>query len=527
MKVGAPISCTVEGLDPAHDYDFLAMSYRLVGNKWAGAKYSNVASGTTASEEAEEEGGDDVVTPGPAAVTDLAIGVATGSSVTLEWTQIDDGMGEPARYRVKYASPAIEDWSTATVGCDPRIIGSEIGAPISCTAEGLSPSTAYEFQLMSYRLESDGSWAGAQYSNLTATSTASAADAPSTGIPSTGIWIDRQALMQQPTSGANWQVLLTDAGRSPGSAAIADQDSNHDVYTMAAALVCVRTGQYCTKARQGVVDAIGTEQGGRWLAVGRNLAGYMIAADLLDLRADGSAGSDGTRFEEWAEGWLTKQLPDNVTGEPRGFRPFGGSANAAAQEGLAYAAVAAYLQDEWALQRAWDSFRTAGCDPTAPDRENIYLTKSVADGWTHDDVNPCSINPKGSTKVVPAGSPGAGSTRRLDGSLTGDMRRGGTYQWVPGYTQYPWVGLEGFVPAAVILDRAGYPAFQVADQVVLRTHEYLWHLRSQTGDTRWFDGDRAKELVHLVNVMYGTSFPVNAAVGRGRTVGYTGWTHTR
>jgi hypothetical protein len=31
--------------------------------------------------------------------------------------------------------------------------------------------------------------------------------------------------------------------------------------------------------------------------------------------------------------------------------------------------------------------------------------------------------------------------------------------------------------------------------------------------------------VHLVNVVYRSSFPVNDVTGAGRTVGYTAWTH--
>jgi hypothetical protein len=99
------------------------------------------------------------------------------------------------------------------------------------------------------------------------------------------------------------------------------------------------------------------------------------------------------------------------------------------------------------------------------------------------------------------------------------------FQWNPVYTSYPWVGLEGMIPAAVVLDRAGYPAFDVADRAVLRTHEFLWELRTSTGDTRWFDGTRSREIVHLVNAAYHTSFPVNDVTGGGRTVGYTAWTH--
>jgi hypothetical protein len=105
------------------------------------------------------------------------------------------------------------------------------------------------------------------------------------------------------------------------------------------------------------------------------------------------------------------------------------------------------------------------------------------------------------------------------------MRRGGVFRWKPGYTSYPWVGLEGLIPAAMILDRAGYPAFEVADRAVLRTLDYLWQLRASTGDARWFDGTRSREIVQLVNAVYRTSFPVNDVPGVGRTVGYTAWTH--
>lgn len=351
---------------------------------------------------------------------------------------------------------------------------------------------------------------------------------PTTAAPrarSTGIWIDRAELMQRPTSGAEWEILSRHAALSTGTPDISDQNSHHDVHTLAAALVCVRVGRYCSEARRAVVRAIGTEEGGRWLAVGRNLGAYIIAADLLDLRADGVWQSDGTRVEEWIRGWLTKRLRDNNTPTSRPFGPFHSGANAAAQEGFAYAAVAAYLGDRGALRRAWDAYRTFVCDRNAPDREEIYLDRPVRDDWTHDDEIPCAVNPRGTTREVPRDARGAGTAHRVDGAIVADMRRGGTYRWPPGYTQYPWVGLEGLVPAAVILQRAGYPAFDVADRAVLRAVDYLWFLRTATGDERWFDGVRARQIVHLVNVFYGMSYPVEGATGRGRTVGYTGWTH--
>jgi hypothetical protein len=340
-----------------------------------------------------------------------------------------------------------------------------------------------------------------------------------------GVWISAEEISQLPTSGAAWDALLRDAERDPGVADVSDQNSNHDVYTLAAALVCVRTGQHCAKARDGVVSAIGTEQDGRWLAVGRNLTAYVIAADLLGLRNDGNASSAGSQVEKWIRSFLTMELDHNNSGEPYPFVPFGSGSNASAQEGAAYAAVGAYLGDQDALDRVWDAFRTYACDPGAPDREDINLSQGVRYGWAHDDDRPCAVNPRGTTKQVPSGLAGAGGVYRIDGAIINDMRRGGEYQWEPGYTRYPWVGLEGFVPAALILHRAGYPAFEVADRAVLRTHEYLWYLRTETGNSDWFDGKRASEVVHLVNVAYGTDYLVQGTTGGGRLVGYTDWTH--
>jgi hypothetical protein len=113
----------------------------------------------------------------------------------------------------------------------------------------------------------------------------------------------------------------------------------------------------------------------------------------------------------------------------------------------------------------------------------------------------------------------------VGGAIINDMARGGDLTWPPGTTQYPWVALEGVVPAAVILHRAGYPAFAVADRGVLRAVGYLRDLQLSTGSGSWFQERRSNEIIQLVNVAYGTRFPVDLPTGAGRTVGYTDWTH--
>jgi hypothetical protein len=346
---------------------------------------------------------------------------------------------------------------------------------------------------------------------------------------SSGLWVSADELRLQPMSGAAWTAVLNDANRDPGPANIADQDSHHDTYTLAAAIVAARTGQssYYLKAKKGILDAMGTEfkTGTRWLAAGRNVLAYVIAADLLNLRRDGSANSDGTKVDLWIRGWLTKQLPDNNNGVLRPIRPFGGGSNADAQEGAVFAAVAVWADDPVAITRGWDAFRTYACDPNGPNYEDIDLQTGLQYNWAADPKNPCAVNPLNSTKVVPAGFPGAGTTHRMDGAIINDMRRGGAYQWSPAFTQYPWTGLAGFIPAAVILQRAGYPALQVADKAVLRTVDYLFWLKGSTGLTSWFDGKRGSEVVQLVNHYYGTKYPTRKPVARGHTVAYTDFTH--
>ena len=148
-SIGAPITCTVHGLDGATLYDFQLMSYRLVGGAWKGATYSNIAKAQTGS---------------PYVVSNLTGSGVTSSSIRVQWTQVDDGTGNPARYRVRYAAPPIS-WSSASIACDTTLDGAQIGAPMSCTIDGLAAGTSYDVQLMSYR-EVNGAWVNTELSNV-------------------------------------------------------------------------------------------------------------------------------------------------------------------------------------------------------------------------------------------------------------------------------------------------------------------------------------------------------------------------
>jgi hypothetical protein len=90
----------------------------------------------------------------PGTVTDLAVQTQSTNSVTLAFTDVDDGAGHAATYDVRVARPPIA-WGSATVvtqgTCSTPLAGTTIGARRSCTVEGLSSGTTYDFQLVAYR----------------------------------------------------------------------------------------------------------------------------------------------------------------------------------------------------------------------------------------------------------------------------------------------------------------------------------------------------------------------------------------
>jgi N-acetylneuraminic acid mutarotase len=90
----------------------------------------------------------------PGTVTDLTVAEVTLNSVTLSFTEVNDGLGQPARYVVRYAEPPIA-WGSATTvtegTCATPVFGQGVGARLTCTVLGLAPSATYEFQVAAYR----------------------------------------------------------------------------------------------------------------------------------------------------------------------------------------------------------------------------------------------------------------------------------------------------------------------------------------------------------------------------------------
>jgi hypothetical protein len=343
-----------------------------------------------------------------------------------------------------------------------------------------------------------------------------------------GIWISRAEVRRLPMRGAAWTRLKAAADGSIGEPDIADQDSDNDVLTMAVALVYARTGDetYRRKAADAIESAVGTERGGRTLALGRNLLSYVIAADLIDLRSYDPAGD--ASFRRWLAEVRRAPLGSDAVPDltligtaERSLSNWGG------MTGASRVAIDAYLGDERDLARAakvmkgWLGDRSAYPAIPGPlfgpeDTGRSFRAGGYNDdlSWQADPARPRGVNPKGARK----------EGHSIDGALPDDMRRGGPFQWPPVYTLYPREALSGYVALAELLYRQGYDVYEWEDRALLRATRFLYELGRAFPDEDWWEP--ATPAYWIINERYGTSFPVE--VSRiGRNFGWTAWTHAR
>ena len=90
--------------------------------------------------------------PFPGQVIDLTVVQATSTTLTLNWTEVNDGFGNPSSYTARFRPTTTLAWTDITNGaCGPPIAGSMIGEVLSCTVDGLQAGTVYFFQVRPFR----------------------------------------------------------------------------------------------------------------------------------------------------------------------------------------------------------------------------------------------------------------------------------------------------------------------------------------------------------------------------------------
>ena len=111
------------------------------------------------------------------------------------------------------------------------------------------------------------------------------------------------------------------------------------------------------------------------------------------------------------------------------------------------------------------------------------------------------------------------------GLSSNDQGRGGAWgPWPVPYasgSQYPWVGLEGYMAQAHILERAGYAALTCCDSAPERAVDYQYYLYQVSGDTRWWD--RTYWVQYMTNYLYGANYPIWDIATPGHIFGFTDW----
>lgn len=314
------------------------------------------------------------------------------------------------------------------------------------------------------------------------------------------LWIDRERLRSLPTSGPAWDNLKRAATLPLSLPDLSNQNDPTNVHVLAQALVYARTGE--ERYRHNVIEAcklaIGTEAGGRTLDLGKELAAYVLAADLVELPHEVD-----DRFRQWLRRVVHLRYPSGRTlistheQRPNNWGTFAGASRLA---------VAAYVGNQKEIEsvatvfKGWLGDRAAYSDFRYRDRS-----------WQADPMSPVGINPPGAKR----------DGHSIDGVLPDDQRRGGSFRWPPQRENYVYSALQGALVQAILLHRLGYPVWEWQDRALLRA--FIW-LHEQAnypavGDDGWQP--------HVINYYYGTDFPAPTPAKPGKNVGWTDWTHMR
>ncbi|QEC49864.1 hypothetical protein FSW04_21365 [Baekduia soli] len=323
-----------------------------------------------------------------------------------------------------------------------------------------------------------------------------------------GVWTTPAELRALPERGPAWTALKRVADEPIGTPHLNGKNSSADTHTLAAALVYARTADpgYATKVRTALMAVIGSERGGRTLALARGLQAYVIAADLVDLhRLDPAADQ---AFRTWLAAVRTERLRPADTPTliaTHEIRPNNWGTHA----GASRMAADVYLGDTTDLARAAKVFKG-----WLGDRAAYHGFKYGPRSWQADPTRPVAINPPG---AVLHGHP-------VDGALPDDLRRGCGFQFPPCPTGYPWEAMQGAVVQAEILHRQGYDAYDWGHQALLRATRFLLALDRRYPTGGWGISGDDTWIPWLLNARYHTHLPTTSPTQPGKGIGFTDWT---
>ena len=226
--IGAMRSCTVLGLVTGTAYQFQLVSYR--GTLRVNAVFgplSNVANGTARTP---------VPTGTPGTVNDLTVVAKTDTTLTLRFTEVTDGSGQPASYDIRGVAGSTLSWGatapSVTRGtCATPVTGTAIGTVRSCTVLGLTASATYSFELVAFRGTLK---VNAVFGNLS--DVASGATAAAASVPVASVVVTPGSATLNIAGTQQLAVVLKDAaGNTLTGRTVSWTSSNSGVATVSAA----------------------------------------------------------------------------------------------------------------------------------------------------------------------------------------------------------------------------------------------------------------------------------------------------
>lgn len=307
-------------------------------------------------------------------------------------------------------------------------------------------------------------------------------------------------LQTLPTAGRAWDALKEAADAKPEPVNLSDQDNEQAAQTVAAALVYARTGRGAYRDQViGALEALQAEDvgAGRVLAASRQLAGYVIAADLV-----------GYRPQAFID-FVARLRTFEFGGHGR-WRDIDGTTTSTASNWGA-----------WALATRIAISRFVGDSADVTTSARIFAgflgeRSAYSEFQQTDDFDPTwSCGPGKWLPINPA------SCGALGGAIVEDISRSaGPFPDADDEgLAYSWETLGGLTLAAELLWRAGYSdVWTWGDDAMLRAAQFL---HRNGGYPPPFSTNQYVPWV--INRVYGVALGPVEPAGSGRQFGFTDW----
>ena len=358
---------------------------------------------------------------------------------------------------------------------------------------------------------------------------APAAPTPAASTPASKdyVLIRKTDLMAKPTSGAGWNFVKQQADSNWGAPDLLALNSTTQTKVLAAALVYARTGDvaYRDKVIAAVSKAPGTElKTGTTkpvvLPFARNVFGYVVAADLVDMPLS-TVTADGRTWEQFLRGAREQVFAGNARWPNLEITSGDSASNWNAYALSSHLAISLVLDDEAAVARDITIYRRFLGDTTSPWPAfrptagytwagNVFTGSNPGRTWDMSPTLQRGINP-----AVP-GNPRSGAII-LDALRHTSVPSTRCCKLDLAGRAYTEESLDALLAISLMLRAQGTDFANFEDQALRRAYDFLVRNGGPSGYSTH------RYLALAINKTYGTTYATAAGDSVGRHLGFGGW----